>query len=382
MHVACIRASTVDDAIAALAAPRPFRPTLAIVFASVAVDLAAFAAATATLDFPVIGCSSCGEILSCGQGDLVADGSIVGFVLDVAPAAFAVNVLQPAAAAPFDTGQALAAWARSRFADPGLIVLGSGLSLDGERLVEGVVAGMGRGRDIPLYGGLAGDDAAFAATWLIADGRLVGDGVLTLALDCRRIAMHGVATAGWRGLGAAKRVTEAQGNVVFTIDHLPALDTYMRYLDITEDDLPQLGVDYPLLVHTEGGPTVLRAVMGVDKQRRSLTFAGTVPQGANVQFSSCPGAEVLESTRAEIARLKDEVGRADAMLLFSCMARHLALGPDVETEIEFAYQQWGVPLLGFFSYGEIGQGANRACGFHNETYTLLLLADRTPADAG
>lgn len=193
--------------------------------------------------------------------------------------------------------------------------------------------------------------------------------------------MHGLATSGWSGLGAAKRVTAAQGNVVFTIDHQPALDTYMKYLDITEDDLPQLGVDYPLLVQQEGAPTVLRAVMGVDKQRRSLTFAGTVPQGTEVQFSSCPGAEVLDATRGEIARLKEEMGHAEVMLLFSCMARHLALGPDVETEIEFAYRQWGVPLLGFFSSGEIGQNAGGACGFHNETYTLLLLADHAPPAA-
>lgn len=213
MHVACVRAGTVDDAIAALAAPRPFQPTLAIVFASVAVDLAGFAAVTAALGFPVIGCSSCGEILSCGAGELVPDGTITGVVLDRDPAAFAVTVVEPIAARPFGGGQAVAAWARNRFADAGLVVLGSGLQLDGERLVEGIIARIGRGRDIPLYGGLAGDDARFEATRLIANGRLVSDGVLAPALDCQRIAIHGVATSGWSGLGAAKRVTAAQGPV-------------------------------------------------------------------------------------------------------------------------------------------------------------------------
>lgn len=87
MNVACVNANTVADAMASLSAPRTFRPTLGIVFASVAVDLAELAAGTRALDFPVIGCSSCGEILSCGDTDLATDGNIVGLVLDIDPTA-------------------------------------------------------------------------------------------------------------------------------------------------------------------------------------------------------------------------------------------------------------------------------------------------------
>ena len=53
------------------------------------------------------------------------------------------------------------------------------------------------------------------------------------------------------------------------------------------------------------------------------------------------------------------------------MARHNALGPTISEEIEDAWQKWNVPLVGFFTYGEIGSSYNAVCNFHNETFTLV-----------
>lgn len=349
-----------------------FRPTLALVFASVAVGMEELHAALRQYDFAVAGCSSCGEILDCGEGGVVSSSGIVGFLLDIPHEAFRVGMFPAGESDDRETGREIARWGSANYPAPGYIVLGCGLERNGDELVAGVLEGAGG--EVPLFGGLAGDDGHFLSSFAFDRGAIESRGALALALDTDRVSMAGLAVGGWVGIGACKQVTRARGNVVHSIGGQAALDIYMNYLDLREEDLPRSGVDYPLLLKTGRG-TVLRAVMGVNRDERSLIFAGTVPEGALVQFSVCPGSEVIEATVEEVRLFREKHGDADALLLFSCMARHLSLGPEVEEEIHRSQALWGAPLLGFFTYGEIGPDGGGNGAFHNETFTLLALRE-------
>ena len=120
----------------------------------------------------------------------------------------------------------------------------------------------------------------------------------------------------------------------------------------------------------------LRSVMGVDSERKALIFAGTVPEDSIVTFSSSPGFEVIDRTREKIRQFHDQYPDADMILLFSCMARHLALGPEITEEITYPAELWGTTLSGFFTYGEIGTNENQACDFYNQTYSLVILKEK------
>jgi hypothetical protein len=61
------------------------------------------------------------------------------------------------------------------------------------------------------------------------------------------------------------------------------------------------------------------------------------------------------------------------MVLFSCRGRQLALGPMIEDEVAGVRKLWDVPLVGFFTYGEIGPVLNGGCDFHNETLVPVLI---------
>lgn len=386
MRAQCIRAASVAELEMAVARAH-FSPTLGLVFASVAVDIEALARMCDRLLFPVIGASSCGEFISCDPSashyghSSISEGGIVCLLLDLNPGAFDIRLFP--ATQHVALGRDIADWAMDRYSRPGLVLLGAGLALDGEQVVEGVKARSGTQMALPIFGGLAGDDSRFERTFAFTSGASLDHGVAALVLDTDRVEMTGVAASGWSGVGAWKTVTHAEGNRVYTLDNRPAMDVYTHYLGIQEDDLPQIGVDYPLLVrrsgHADEAP-VLRAVMSVDRQTRALGFAGAVPQGGQVQFSSCPGPEVIKTTQAALDRLHEAVPEAEVALMFSCMARHLALGPEVEAEIRHAAGLWQVPLAGFFTYGEIGPAAsgsiNRQCAFHNETLSLLLLREK------
>jgi hypothetical protein len=201
------------------------------------------------------------------------------------------------------------------------------------------------------------------------------NGAICVVFDSDFIQLNGIATSGWVGIGSDKIVTKANGNQVFTIDNVPALKMYKEHLSIRDEDLPEIGVEYPLLIKKDGRE-ILRAVIGINREDQSLVFAGTVPEGATVTFSTSPGFEVMDHTKDDIRTFFNENPGASLLLLFSCMACHKALGPDIIEEIKEVFEITGLPVTGFFTYGEIGNSGLMSCEFYNETFTLAVISEK------
>jgi len=185
--------------------------------------------------------------------------------------------------------------------------------------------------------------------------------------------LQGHAVSGWKGIGTPKTVTKATGNIVHEIDDEPALDMYNKYLKIGDD--PALAVEYPLLLIRDDDSVVLRAVMRVNEDK-SIVYAGTVPDGAKVKFSMPPGSEITDLAIEQMSEFNQQIPSSNAIVLFSCKARHLALGPMVEDEISAIHQLWNAPLIGFFTYGEIGPATKAGCDFHNYTLVPVLINEK------
>ncbi len=116
--------------------------------------------------------------------------------------------------------------------------------------------------------------------------------------------------------------------------------------------------------------------MMVDIESRALIFAGGIPQGSKVKFSVPPGFDLIEKTAERVSVLKKTIADPDAVLMFSCKARHLALGPMTEDEAGKIRGIWEKPLIGFFTYGEIGAAKDSLCDFHNETCSMVILEEK------
>lgn len=347
-------------------------PTLCILFSSIEINIDSLRECIAGFNIELVGSSSCGEIV-CNQNssEVVFEKSVVCLLIEIDMDAFRIVMLKEDGKDHFSLGQEMAYKGSKLFDNPSYILLGGGLALDGELVVNGVVQASKEGT--PIFGGLAGDDANFHETFIFNKEEAINYGILGLILDGDKIEMKGIASSGWVGIGSEKTITKSENNVVYTIDNEHALDVYMSYLSVKESDLPQIGIEYPLLVKRKDGTFILRAVLDVNIENRSLTFAGSVPMGAKVKFSSSPGFNAMDNVKTELQSYFNNQDEADVMLLFSCMARHLALGPMVEDEIKKAYELWNKPLIGFFTYGEIGTSKTGVCDLHNQTYTLALL---------
>jgi len=218
---------------------------------------------------------------------------------------------------------------------------------------------------------LAGDDLRVQETFVFDGARITSSGVVALIFDGNVIGLQGVAFSGWKAIGTPKTVTKAQGNVVYEIDGEPALDIYKKYLACGEDPVLN-ATEYPLLLNRDDGSYVLRALMFFSDDK-SLVFAGSVPEGAKVRFGMAPGTEIIDHAIEQILEFKLQHPQPEAVVLFSCKARHIALGPMVEDEISEVNKLWDVPLVGFFTYGEIGPVMQGRCDFHNHTLVPVLI---------
>ena len=342
-------------------------PSLAFVFSSLVHNLEELKDSFAKFNIEVFGASSSGEITN----DEVHEESIAVMLLDINRDAFRINIFDGEGKSSSEVGQGVAEWAKPIYDNPAMMLMSAGLHADGQQIVQGVIDTMER--QIPLFGCLAGDDLMFKETFVFNASQVITNGVVALIFDQSTIELHGLAASGWKGIGTPKTVTKAEGNIVHKIDDKPALDMYNEYLKIGDD--PVLAGEYPLILIRDDGSVVLRAVMGVNEDK-SIVYAGTVPEGSKVKFSMPPGSEIIDLAIEQMSEFNQQNPNSKALVLFSCKARHMALGPMVEDEISAIHKLWNVPLVGFFTYGEIGPVLNGGCDFHNHTLVPVLINEK------
>jgi hypothetical protein len=231
---------------------------------------------------------------------------------------------------------------------------------------------------------MAGDDLIAEKPIVFTNGKSKDNALLALIIDEDKIDVRGIATCGWNAIGTTKTVTKSKGNIVYTIDHKPALDMLMKYLGVavTLDDKTEIvpflnSWYYPLQLERDNGDTVIRATRFANQKDRSLICTGGVAQGSKIKFSLPPDFDSTETVVAECESIKDNATQqADALLMFSCVSRHLSFGVLMKEEIEQVQNVWDAPMVGFFTYGEYGKSKIGKNEFHNNACCIVVLKEK------
>lgn len=266
----------------------------------------------------------------------------------------------------------------------GIFLLSDGLGVNGSQLVAGIASVVGDA--VPITGGLAGDGPLFETTLVGADGPPRARLVAAVGFYGHAIRVGCGSSGGWDVFGPRRRVTRSVGNVLYELDGEPALDLYERYLG--EEDakgLPSTALLFPLRVYEADRPDhdMVRTILGIDRNERSMTFAGDVPEGWMAQLMR-GHFDRLADGAAVAARLARASGRMDehdgdqVAVLVSCIGRRLLMGQTTADEIEAVSAELGrnVAKIGFYSYGEISPHAASGVGqLHNQTMTITTIAE-------
>lgn len=354
-----------------------FKPTLAIIFTSIKQDREAICKLFEERNVQIFGATTAGEFI---DGE-IGEESIAIMLLDLSPDKFKVLSIETGDHSTLDISKDLGKQALEIFKNPAFIVSSGGISTDGELVIKGIEEVIGK--DVIIFGGLAGDDFTMTGTFAFTNNNYSINGLVVIVLDADKVNIAGLATSGWQPVGTTRTVTKSEGNVVYTIDDQPALDIIIKYmgvnknLDEWKDVIMNVGSEFPMQIQREGSEPVIRAPLFANKNDRSLVCAGSVPQGSKIRFSLPPDYNVIEKVVEECKDIKEnELEDAEAMIMFSCKARHLSLGPMVSDEIDQVREVWNAPMAGFFSYGEMGKASKGKHEFHNNTCSLVVLSER------
>ncbi|WP_034261731.1 FIST signal transduction protein [Altibacter lentus] len=363
-----------------------FKPTLAIVFLSIEQDWNAVSDVLDKRDIAVFGATTAGEFI---DGE-VEQGSITMMLLDMNSGYFNVEFLETSAETAFDTAKKLGSIGKQTYSNPAFIIATGGVFIDGEKIIVGIMEGFGKRSaltpesELTVFGGMAGDDLLAEKPLVFTNGKSEDNALIALIIDQDKIDVRGIATCGWKAIGTTKTVTKSEGNIVYTIDDKPALDMLMKYLgvDVKLDDntdiVPFLNSwYYPLQLERDNGDTVIRATRFANRKDRSLICTGGVPQGSKIKFSLPPDFDSIETVVSECASIKDNPQQqADALIMFSCVSRHLSFGALMKEEIELVQKVWDAPMVGFFTYGEYGKSKIGINEFHNNACCVVSLTEK------
>lgn len=255
-----------------------------------------------------------------------------------------------------------------------------------------------------LFGGLASSRGHVVQFAVGGNGNLQGHGK---ASGVFRGGLSGVAfgegvelvsrvTQGCQPVGAARSITEADGNLVLELDGEPALDVLLEELRVTLEQpqaamaalrqtlvgLTQASEDVVSRTGHFGTDVVVRHIIGLDPRRRGVAIADKVQEGMKLAFCR----RSVEAARADLVRICAEIreelepeemplavasalaapdplagphpaSRIAGAIYVSCAGRggpHFG-GPSAEMQI-VRRALGDVPLVGFFAGGEIARG--------------------------
>lgn len=354
-----------------------FKPTLAIAFISVQQDRKAICKLLDEKSIAIFGATTNGEFIDENH----SKNSAAILLLDMNPDHFRVLFAEYPEKNYREVAAEIAKTTKQLFANPAFLLSGSHMETDAEQLLFGFEEVVGK--QVNVFGGMAGDDYAFKEQYVFTNNKESNRGMVVLAVDEDKIMIRGKATCGWKAVGTERIVTKSEGNHVYTVDNIPVLDLTIKYgglENIKEKDpevAMEIAVNFPLQLQREFGDPVMRPGLLVDWNDHSFYCSGSVPQGSKVRFSIPPDFDVMEKVITGVQALKAaEMPEADAVVVFSCAGRILALGPLMNQEIEGIKNVWNAPMAGMFSNAELARATGGNLEMHNCTTCCVALKEK------
>ncbi len=352
-----------------------FKPTIAICFLPNKNDVQKVCNIFDKNQIAIFGASAYGQFIDKNYDT----DSIVVLMMEIKREYFKIEFRETGSSSTEEIAKSIGEIGKTTFNQPAFLVASGGIKTDGERIIEGIQNTTGK--ETALFGGLAASNLDNIETFVFTNSKFSTDGLIALILNEEKISVNGYATGGSKPVGMFHTITSSDGNIVYTIDDQPALDLILRYSgknveDLkSETDMLNLASSFHIQLQRENRSPISRTPVFANFNNKSVVFAGSLPKGSKVKFCMLPGFEVVDNVIVEFANYKKIVGSADAMILFSCQGREIAFGPWMTDEIQRINQLWNSPMIGLFSFGEIGRNSEGQSEFYNLTCSLALLKE-------
>lgn len=322
-------------------------------------------------DTTIVSCSTSGEIHNDGIKDKTCVATAIAFEhTEARPVLINIKDYPDSLAA----GKALVSqFDRDKLTF--ILVVSDGQLVNGSDLVSGMNEALDN--QIPISGGLAGDGADFISTCVGLDDNLTQGNVVAIGFYGERLHVNHGSEGGWRQFGPTRTITHSDKNVLYEIDSENALSLYKKYLGEHAEHLPGAALFFPLAIEIDG-VEVVRTILNIDEENKSMTFAGNVPEGAKARLMKANFDRLIDAAGTAAEMSNPDIEGDKLSILISCVGRKLIFGNRIEEEFEAAREVLGDETIisGFYSYGEIAPFSDfMKCELHNQTMTITTIRE-------
>ena len=256
-----------------------------------------------------------------------------------------------------------------------ILILSEGTYVNGTELINELIKQTEK--SIPIFGGLAGDEYSFEKTIVGLNADATSGKIVAVGFYGNHIHFGYGSEGGWGDFGPEREVTQSKKNVLYKIGDRYALDLYKEYLGKYAEELPGSSLYFPLSMKENIDSTpVVRTILSIDEENKSMTFAGNIPEGSYVRLMKGNVDKLIDASSNAALKTVKENQKSQLAFLVSCVGRRIVLGERVTEELEVVKEIFGenTILCGFYSYGEISPTLkNVACELHNQTMTIATI---------
>jgi len=208
----------------------------------------------------------------------------------------------------------------------------------------------------PCFGTLAVDDTAdFTSCFMFYNGEHYSDKmgmVLMYGNINPKFYMANVSPE--KIMERSAIVTKSQGHIVMEINGR-SVDDYFTDLGLAKASESQYALAFPFLVdYKDGTPKVSKIYINRTPERYAL-FASAIPEGSAMHISSFDKDDTFVTTGGIMDEIINDAGSANGLLIYSCIARGMAVGGDMLDEMRLISDKWQqrLPMLVAYSGGEM-----------------------------
>ncbi|TAN41964.1 MAG: histidine kinase [Nitrospirae bacterium] len=239
-------------------------------------------------------------------------------------------------------------------------------------------------KSIPLFGGLAADNWASQKTYQYHNDQVFSEGISCVLMSGKGDIAWGI-NHGCLPVGTERTITKSEGNIIYEIDGVPALEALKEYFD--DDWKTQwnktslnlcLGFNTPEHIRKDYNDYIIRYMMGKNDRENYVTIQSDVEKGSPLWIVR-RDKDLIRDGLKDISRQVQKMAgdkKPKFILHFECVGRGKVVFREREKiELIRSLQKdigADIPWIGFYTYGEIGPIIEYNC-FHNFTAVVTAI---------
>lgn len=226
-----------------------------------------------------------------------------------------------------------------------IIAFATPFNIHGQDLLNGITY---YNKNLIVSGGFSGYkvEELTVKKFVFTEGGIIEDGVVGACLYGDNLIVNSFGNCGWMPIGKEHIVTESKGNLIISIDHIPAYDFYSKY--IGEEDMELItGIQsqFPLMVKINEGYSAL-PISSITKEY--IETNARVAIGSTIRLGYGNIKHIIDETRKNV-QLASKLP-IESLFNYSCVGRQIYLRDLVNYEIEPLRN--ALSVNGFFTFGE------------------------------